>query len=173
MKMKWLGNMFNTVLRFLDQSRDFASSISVEDVVAEYEGVVLACFKSADWGGMKAVSILGGKLSLPYDIKSLISPFCVTRRLSGIFKICRVIGWARILQATRLLSYCFPTNGCRSQRHHGYIAKICRLHRIWTCLPGPSFLILARLSGSYFSSKAKQICEFSSQGVLIGGAAFF
>lgn len=75
MKMKWLGNMFNTVLRFLDQWRDFASSVSVEDVVAEYEGVVLPCFKSADWGGMKAVSILGGKLSLPYDIKSLICPF--------------------------------------------------------------------------------------------------
>lgn len=45
MKIKWLGNMFNTVLQFLDQWRDFASRVSVEDVVAEYEGVVLGLFE--------------------------------------------------------------------------------------------------------------------------------
>ena len=132
MKIKWLGNMFNTVLRFLDQWRDFASSVSVEDVVSEYEGVVLACCKSADWGRDEGCFNTRSKVkpTVRYKKLNLCSLCNTTLELDRDFKICRVIGWARILQATRLLSHSFPTNDCRSQRHYGYIAKIGPLPRI-------------------------------------------
>jgi hypothetical protein len=83
MRIEWLGNMFKTVLQFLDRWGDFASSVSAGDVDTEYERGLLQI------GTSRCNTRRKGKPTVRYKKLNLCS---TTLELSEDFKISRVIG---------------------------------------------------------------------------------